>query len=402
MMKYQRKWAILSLLVLGAALISHGSASAQTNLPLWQYSTVSPADGNTYTGWMVGRSPYAHGMRTTNIQTFIVPIIVSVTDGLGGSFDPTAADTTCLGTGATVPNVPLTLFQQSPILTNSSFSFGSTNVGSTEYPDAFQRGNFWNSSANVAATGNSYHTLLANVTTLPAQTISLPSGDGESYAASALAGSGGCGNFVVADYNTLNGLLAGTGGIIPQLLSAGTITPSSLVIFLTYNVVEAYPGESFSTGTKCCSLGFHSGYAASSVTPNSPVETYVTADFDSTNLFGQPNVASIAHQIGAWIDDPLGTSISPYNVTPAWSAPSGNLVTCFNSLDPGYPLLGPLTVPGTAGAGITVVGANGFTYNLQELAFFSWFYRDDPSFAVNNWFSSNGTLTTDAGAVCGG
>ena len=83
MMKYQRKWAILSLLVLGAALISHGSASAQTNLPLWQYSTVSPADGNTYTGWMVGRSPYAHGMRTTNIQTFIVPIIVSVTDGLG-------------------------------------------------------------------------------------------------------------------------------------------------------------------------------------------------------------------------------------------------------------------------------------------------------------------------------
>jgi hypothetical protein len=411
-MKYQRKWAMLSLLVLGAALICHGSASAQTkessaavfNLPLWEYTTTSPADGNTYTGWMVGRSPYAHGMRTTNIQTFIVPLIVSVTDGLGGTFDPTAADTTCLGTGATVPNVPLTLFQESPVLTNSSFSMGSTNVGSTEYPDAFQRGNFWNAPANVAATGNSYHTLLANVTTLAPQTISLPSGDGASYASSAFAGSGGCGNFVVADYNTLNGLLAGTGGIIPQLLSAGTITPSSLVIFLTHEVVEAYNGAAGgeSASSNCCSLGFHSGYAATTVAPNSPVETYVTADFDSTNLFGQPNVASIAHQVSAWIDDPLGTSISPYNVTPAWSAPAGNLATCFNSLDPGYPLLGALTVPGTAGAGITVAGTNGFTYNLQELAFFSWFYRDDPSFAVNNWFSSNDTLTTDAGAVCGG
>src|ERR1700683_4499349 len=113
MMKYQRKWAMLSLLVLGAALICHGSASAQTkggghaapqasgttgvNLPLWEYKTTSPGDGNTYTGWMVGRSPYAHGMRTTNIQTFIIPLIVNVSDGLGGTFDPTVADGTCLG-----------------------------------------------------------------------------------------------------------------------------------------------------------------------------------------------------------------------------------------------------------------------------------------------------------------
>jgi len=407
-MKYQRKWAMLSLLVLGAALICHGSASAQTkgsgraasqapgttglNLPLWQYSTTSPVDGNTYTGWMVGRSPYAHGMRTTNIQTFIVPVIVNVSDGLGGSFDPTLADGTCLG-----GNVPLTLFQQSPILNNSSFSFGPTNVGTTQYPDAFQRGNFWNSPANVAATGGSYHTLLTNPTTLPTQTITIPKGFGESYASSAFAGSGGCGSFAVVDYNTINLALGGTGGVIPQLLSAGTITPASLVVFLMYNVVEAYPGEL--TSSNCCSLGFHNAFATSTITPTSAVQTYVAADFDSTNLFGAPNVASIAHQVSAWIDDPLGTT---YNLTPAWSPPAGNLKQCYTALDPGYPLLGPLSAPGGSSSSSTVVGANGFTYNLQELAFFSWFYRQNPSVAVNNWYSTNDTLTTDAGAVCGG
>ncbi len=42
---------------------------------------------------------------------------------------------------------------------------------------------------------------------------------------------------------------------------------------------------------------------------------------------------------------------------------------------------------------------NGVTYELQELAFFSWFYSA-PSLGVNGWFSDNGTFTNDAGAVC--
>jgi hypothetical protein len=403
MMKYQRKWAMLSLLVLGAALICHGSASAQTkggghaapqasgttgvNLPLWEYTTTSPADGNTYTGWMVGRSPYAHGMRTTNIQTFIVPLIVNVSDGLGGTFDPTVADGTCLG-----GNVPLTLFQQSPVLTSTSLSFGPTNVGTTQYPDAFQRGNFWNSPANVAATGNAYHTLLTNATTLAAQTITIPSGLGESYAASAF-NPNGCGNFAVVDYNTINTLLANT--VIPNIIPSG-VNPSALVIFLTSNVVEAYPGEQ--TSSNCCSLGFHAA-GTTAVSPNTPVQTYVAADFDGTGIWVDPNVSSAAYQISAWMVDPLSTA---YNLAPAWSAPAGNVSLCLDSTDPGYPLLGEFSTPSLPTSGVTVVGSNDFTYNLPELAFFSWFYRQDPSIAVNNWYSSNNTLTTDAGAVCVG
>ena len=46
-----------------------------------------------------------------------------------------------------------------------------------------------------------------------------------------------------------------------------------------------------------------------------------------------------------------------------------------------------------------VTGKNGYTYTLQELAFFSYFYGG-PSFAAGGAYSNNGTLTSDAGAVC--
>ena len=46
-----------------------------------------------------------------------------------------------------------------------------------------------------------------------------------------------------------------------------------------------------------------------------------------------------------------------------------------------------------------VTGKNGYTYTLQELAYFSYFYGG-PSFAADGWYSNNNTLTSDAGPVC--
>jgi hypothetical protein len=60
---------------------------------MWDYSVVSPLDGNTYAGTMVGRSIYFHRARTTNIPTFLVPLIINMPDG--GVFNPTKADTEC-------------------------------------------------------------------------------------------------------------------------------------------------------------------------------------------------------------------------------------------------------------------------------------------------------------------
>ena len=399
MMKYQRKWIGLSLLVLATALTHQTSASAQATgishapqasattsvvLPTWQYSTTSSVDGNPYKGWMVGRSPFYHGARTTNVPTYVVPVIVNMPDG--GVFDPTLADSTCLG-GST----PQTLFQQSPlILKNTSFSFGATPVGTTQYTDAFQRGNFWNAPSNVAATGNSYHTILGPVQTLPAVTVNVPLGLGATYQSTAYS-STGCGSFGVADFATLDSILRTI--TLPTLIPSG-ISPASLVIFLMYNVVEAYPGTNPSS--QCCSLGYHGASAPANPTPTSPIQTYVTADFDSTGLFGNANIASISHQLAAWMDDPLSVSS-----VPLWVPPLSSIVTCQNVLDPGYPLIGFLLHPGAASSNVSAQTST-FTYDLQELAFYSWFYRQGPSLGVNGWFSTNNTLTTDAGAVCVG
>ena len=64
--------------------------------------------------------------------------------------------------------MPVTLMAQSPIFQPNAFTFGPTAVGDTQYIDAFQRGNFWQS---VGGTG--YHTLLSGHV-LPAVTVNLP------------------------------------------------------------------------------------------------------------------------------------------------------------------------------------------------------------------------------------
>ena len=131
---------------------------------------------------------------------------------------------------------------------------------------------------------------------------------------------------------------------------------------------------------KCCVLGFHGA-------TGSPIQTYSPIDFDTTGLFGPTvNDSSVAaHEVAEWMDDPFGN-----NPTPAWGH-TGQVSGCQDNLEVGDPLSGTDVAP--------VRGANGFTYHLQELAFFSWFYGA-PSVAVNDWFSDNNTFKTDAGPVC--
>jgi len=45
------------------------------------------------------------------------------------------------------------------------------------------------------------------------------------------------------------------------------------------------------------------------------------------------------------------------------------------------------------------VTLSSFTYHVQELAFYSWFYGS-PSIGAGADFSDNATFTTDAGSVC--
>ena len=94
----------------------------------------------------------------------------------------------------------------------------------------------------------------------------------------------------------------------------------------------------------------------------------------------------MSHEVAEWMNDPFGN-----NPTPAWGH-TGQVAGCQNNLEVGDPLSGTLAPP-------IYNPANKFTYHMQELAFFSWFYGA-PSVGVNGWFSNNDTFTTDAGPVC--
>jgi hypothetical protein len=133
---------------------------------------------------------------------------------------------------------------------------------------------------------------------------------------------------------------------------------------------------------------FYEGYHNAIGTP---VQTYLVGDFDSSQWFVYPvnlaasDTAVFSHEIAEWMNDPLVN-----NTTPAW----GNVEYfegCFNYLEVADPL-GGIAYP-------AVTMSNGFTYHLQELAFFSWYFGGDP-LGVNGWYSDNGTFLTDAGPLC--
>lgn len=352
--------------------------SSVSSLATFTYTTISSRDGNTYTGAMVGQTPFSNASPSpVSVTTPIVPIIITTNsiatgESSGGilttakgptTFDPTAADNHCL---SSPNNVPLFLAEQSPIFQATNFQFGHVLVGKTQYVDAFQRANFWS-----LVGGTDYHTLLNPVIHTPI-TLNIAANDGLAIPSSLF---GSCGPLGIVNINTMDSIF--TTQLLPQLAAQGVDT-SQFPIFLMYNVVMS--GGNPNNLNKCCVLGFHGS-------TGTPIQTYSPIDFDTTGLFGPKihDTSIMAHEVGEWMDDPFGN-----NPTPAWGH-TGQVSGCQNNLEDGDPLTGT-NIP-------NVRGGNGFTYHLQELAFFSWFYGA-PSIAVNGWFSDNNTFTHDAGPVC--
>jgi hypothetical protein len=332
-------------------------------IPMWDFNVTSPLDNNVYAGTMVGRSPFDHGARTTDIPAVIVPLIVKFSDGT--TFDPTAADSNCSPAGT-----PLNLAQNSPLFAPVDITMGGIDLGVTQYTDAFQRANFW---SNVSVTGDRYHTSLSPVTVASAVTLNVPAADGAVFSTTEY---GGCGGIIgVMNIDWFDPTLRET--IIPSLAADG-VSPTSLPIFMSANVVMV-SGTPTINGD-CCTLGYHAA-------EGSPVQTYVVAEYDTTGIFGNvADINDVSHEVAEWMDDPTGT-----NPTPAWGH-TGQVAGCQSNLEVGDPLSNNNFPP--------LVGANGFTYHPQELAFFSWFFRQSPSGGVNGWYSDDDTFTEDAGPAC--
>src|SRR6202030_3730323 len=349
-------------------------------LPLFSFDARAARDSHRYKGTMIVSSPFTNP-HSVSVPAFIVPVILHIHSiataidmhtgvitsvPVDFTVEPTARDNVCL---AAPNNVPAKVLRQSPIFEPANFSFGGTSVGKTQYIDAFMRANFF----GLRGVAENYHLKFGPVNTLQAIEIDVPAIEGVAIDSKTFFGPHTCGTLTFIDLSWWDQLV--NASLLPELAEQG-VNASNLPVFFLYNTVLG--GPSIGLGD-CCVGGYHSlaGFPT-------PTATYSVADFDTTGLFGVAfaNTAVIAHELGELANDPY-----TINLVPPWGGTGQVGAGCQGNLEVGDPLTGTV-VP-------TVTQPNGFTYDLQELAFFSWFFGG-PSIGINGWFSNNGNFTTDA------
>ena len=301
-----------------------GFGNAAPSLPTWSSSFV--AQSQTWNFTMVGADP-ASSNSTTTIPSFIIPVklVYGPTNG-NASFDPKRT----LSNGQTlIQNV-----MASPIFASGiDFVQGGVDLGTTQYADAFQRGNFW---ADVLSNPG-YHLLLAKPTLLPEITLSVPAADG----------------MVASEFGVTVGLadMFWFDAKLQKAVNHYTeIQPNAFPIFITYDVYLTEFGA-------CCIGGYHSA-----ITPSHQTYAYATY-VDQTGVFSE-DTSALSHETAEWMDDPFVTNNSPCG-----------LVEVGDPLD----------------AHDYAYALGGFTYHLQDLVFLSW-YSGDSSQTVNGWFSFQNEL----------
>jgi len=306
-------------------------AAAGANVPMWSSSFSS--GGTTYTYSMVGADPTKSNV-TTKIPTVIIPLIFK-----SGTLSISPATAGC---GDTTP--ALTRVEKSPLFNNVTYSIGTTTLGTGQYIDIFQRANFWQSVGGVTP---NYHTTLSPVTVAPAQTITVPKGQGAILAHA-------CSGHPVAEV-----LMTFVLNKLPALLTALKIPKTSFPLFVSYDVVEV--SKLGSTGV---TFGWHY------FTPSN--QTYGIGTYLDPGVFtGSADISALSHEVGEWVNDPFGN-----NTVPTWGH-VGQVAGCQTNLEVGDPLSG----------NIFAVKLNNFTYHMQDLAFFSWFARQTPSIAIDGRYS---------------
>lgn len=282
--------------------------------------------GTSFT--MVGTDPSITNT-TTTVTAYLVPIRLLMNPTPGGIFDPAHV----LSNGKTVTQNTAA----SPIF-NSGIDFvqGGTDLGNTQYIDAFQRASLW---SDVSINTN-YHVLL-NLVVLPEVSIAVPRGSGSIATEFGVRAALVDINFFDAKWQSI-------------ISSNTTITPNSLPIALTYDTY-------LTQGGGCCIGGYHSAFGSASAPQTYSHFTYI----DKAGAFSQ-DVSALSHEVGEWMDDPFI-----------------NNPGCGGLLEVGDPLEGG---PNFGGFPYTL---NGFTYNLQDLVLLQYFGQS-PSTAVNGWWSFQG------------
>jgi hypothetical protein len=339
-----------------AAQVASLKAQTAASTSVQMFTATVHDFGTAFRYTMVGKSPFVTQTQpSTTVNTTIVPIVIKFSNG--DTWDPRVIDS-CDSQSA------LTRARNSPIFVAQAWKFGPTSVGTGQYVDAFQRGEFYRQTKPTGVNPG-YHVKLAP-TTHAALVLNIPTADAAET--TTVCGSHKLGG-VEIDYldAQIQHFITGT---------LGSAATGTFPLFLLGNVVE-YIG----TPSQCCVLGYHNAMSNAN-----RLQTYGVTMYDNSGDFsGSADTTVISHEVAEWMNDPSGT-----NPTKPWGN-IGQVSGCQANLEVGDPL---------SGTAITDT-LNGKKYHLQELAFFSWFYHSVPSLGANGWFSSNGTFRKSA-APCTG
>ena len=282
-------------------------------------------NNHQYNYVMVGQNPTTG--QGTIVTTYIVPVKIILSTGQ--VFDP-------LGGGAFNP---IALTQLSPIFdSTTTYTQGGVDVGTTQYVDAFQRGNFW----SIVQSNPNYHVLLggptSHVTLLPELTLNVPSGSGH-------IGSPFGHQVAEVDINYFDAQIS------TYMTQQSKINPTVFPIFETT--------DTYLTEGGCCIGGYHSANGQQSYAHF----TYI----DHPGDFAQ-DVSALSHEVAEWMDDPL--------------YPTENTTPC-GILEVGDPLEG-----GSNGHpyGTWPYQLHNITYHLQDVTFIGYFGAP-LSTSVNSWWT---------------
>lgn len=311
--------------------------------PLTTWNGTFTYKSKTYKYNMVGTAP-STGTSTT-VPTFIIPIALQYKTSSGAT---TFSPLTKLSNGRTA----VTNTIASPIFQNMDWvTPDGTDLGTTQYEDAFQRGNFW----GTVSSQPGYHVLLGKPTVVPQIVLPVPAADGS------IGNEFGV-TVGLADINWFDGKLQ---SILTKY--ASKITPGTLPIFITYDV--------YLTEGLCCIGGYHSSYGSVAAPQAYSMFTYI----GTPGVFAQ-DVSALSHEAGEWLDDPLVVNTNG-NVIASQCA----LINGSDILEVGDPEEGFNEDGATYGA--FPYTFNGFTYNLQDLVYLEYFG------APNTTSADGGTLT---------
>jgi hypothetical protein len=280
-------------------------APISSGLPTWTFS-YNFIGG--YIDTIVGGDP--SGGATTTIPVYVIPVRMKFGTAV---FTPASVQPNGRSAQANTLN--------SPLFKNLAYSEAGTALGTTQYIDAFQRGNFW----GTVSSHPGWHTLLGRPTVLAMRTISVPAADGG-------VGTEYGVTVGLADLNYVNAQLQAILSANPQIGS------NAVTIFLMYDTYLT------SAGT-CCVGGFHTARSTAG-----GVQSYLQFTYVGTpGVFAQ-DVSALSHELGEWADDPFVTN---------------------NSFCGLLEIGDPLEREANYGGYPYVLG--GFTYTLQDMVFMPYF-----------------------------